>query len=342
MLSLPGWWSAMRVLATAVMDLPVADRDGDLIDLSPVTSSHIAARPTAHDTWPTFVDQIMWSLMIHGNAFAVPTAVDSRGRISQLEMIHPLRITPAWSRTRGAESFAVGAWLDGEYLSPADVIHWREHSMAGLSWGMSRLKLLARQLRIAASEQAMVLSTYDDGGRPQGYWAKDRPMDPSVAGRIADDLAATFGGRGDGVAVVGDGLRWHQVTLSHADLELLEARRHTGAEAAAVMGVPAHLAGASAPDSLTYSTVRMDMAAFDAVTVSRYRSIIGRELQLHGIDVHLGPSGLAGSTEAERIAAAAAAVSAGLESPAAASARLGLTAPDSPPAPPPAPPGDMT
>jgi len=328
MLGLPAFFAPMRTLATAMLGLPVQDAAGEMIDLDPRTSDSLLARPTAHDTWPTFLDALMWSLMLHGNAFVLPTAVDSRtGAIASLQMVHPNFITPAWSTAAEVESFAVGAWFDGVYLAPSDFIHFREICLPGHSWGLSRVKILARAVELGLSEQAHALSTYRDGAQPTGYWRTDRVMDPHLADETAATLSGVIGGRGSGVAVAAGGLSWQQVSLNHADIQMLESRRHTASEAAAVLGVPAHLCGAANLDSETYSNVRMDMAAFDALTLERYRQIISREFALHGIDCRFGSSSLAGASEAERVQSAAAAVAAGIESPPQAAQRLGWAAP---------------
>jgi len=327
MLGLPAFFAPMRTLATAMLGLPVQDAAGEMIDLDPRTSDSLLARPTDHDTWPTFLDALMWSLMMHGNAFLLPTAVDRMGAIASMEMVHPDLITPAWSMRDEIQSFAVGAWLDGVYLAPADFIHFKEISLPGYAFGLSRLKILARAVEVGLSEQAHVLSTYRDGAQPTGYWRTDRVMDPHLADETASTLANVIGGRGAGVAVAAGGLSWEQVSLNHADIQMLESRRHSASEAAAVLGVPAHLCGAANLDSETYSNVRMDMAAFDALTLERYRQIISREFALHGIDCRFGSSSLAGASEAERVQSAAAAVAAGIESPPQAAQRLGWAAP---------------
>ena len=334
MLAIPALHNPMRVLAGVIATLPVTRGDGE--PLSPRSpAGRLMQRPTMSTTTTPFFDAVMWSLMIHGNAFAVPVEANYRGEVTRLELVHPEHITPAYRRFglpegAGVEDFGAGAWLDGRYLSPGDFLHWRETTMAGRSWGLSRLRLAARAIGLMISEEAHVASTYDDGAQPTGYWSTSVGRDSPVLADYAQDLAAAVGGRGNAVTVVGNDLQWHQVTLSHADIQMLESRQWSATQGAAMIGVPPHLVGAPTLDSETYASVRQTMSEFDALTVQRYRRIISEELQLHGIDVALGSWELAQAPLAERIAAMSQAVQAGLCSPAQAAERLGWTAPDTP------------
>jgi len=332
MLAIPALHNPMRVLAGVVATLPLTRSDGE--PLSPTSAAgRLMRRPTMTTTTTSFLDAVMWSLMVHGNAFAVPVEVTYRGEITRLELVHPSHITPAYRRygdETDVEDFGAGAWLDGQYLAPADLIHWRETTMAGRSWGLSRLRLAARAIGLMISEEAHVASTYDDGAQPTGYWSSSLGRDSPVLEGYAAQLAAASGGRGNAVQVLGNDLEWHQVTMSHADIQMLESRQWSATQGAAMIGVPPHLVAAPTLDSETYASVRQAMAEFDALTLQRYRRIIGEELQLHGIDVALGSWELAQAPLAERIAAMSQAVSAGLCSPQQAAERLGWPPPDTP------------
>ena len=335
MLSLPGFYAAMRVICGQMMTLPVLDAAGEEIDVNPGTGTHLLARPTEHDTAATFLDSVMMNLLIHGNAFIVPTQVSMvTGEITRVEVIHPDYITPAWPHPTGefpdSQTFAVGAWLDGEYLAPADFIHLKDLSLGGHSWGISRLKVLAKLVGLQASEQAHVASTYDDGAQPTGYWASSKALAPKVAEEAATEIAKIIGGRGNGIGVIGNDLKWEQVSLSHADIQMLESRQFSASQAASVMGVPPHLIGAATYDSETYSNARMDMAAFEALTLRRYMVTISQEFGLHGIMFRFGSPELAQAPETERIAAMTQAVQAGLCSAEQAADRLGWPAPETP------------
>ena len=342
MMSLPPFYAAMRVTAGAVADLPVLDLDGNTIDLLPETSKdEVFAAPTMHDTWFSFVDSIMWSLMIHGNAFVVPVEVSYvTSKVTSWEVIAPEYVVPLWSRAGSEATFEQGAWLGGERMGPSDFVHLKEATTGGYAWGISKLKLLSNAVGIQLSEQAHVKGTYDDGAQPTGYFSTKEKMDSTVAKAHSEVLAAALGGRGSDVVLVPDGIEWQAIQLNHADIQLLEARRWSTTEAAMIMGVPAHLIGGATYDSDTYSSVRMDMAAYEALTLSRYKRILEQGFSKHGMSFTFGRSELAQPTRLEQVQATQLLVQCGIQSPAQAAETLGLEAPPEPT--PVAPPDDDT
>ena len=327
-MSLPPFYASMRLISGSMASLPVLDPSGDPIDVMPDTGTHLLANPTAHDTFYSFIDSIMMNLMIEGNAFVVPVAVDRDGAVSSLEVIHPEYVLPRWNRAGTAASFEVGAYIDGLEYGPSDFIHLKEVTAGGYSWGISKLKLLARTIGVHLSEQAHVKNTYDDGALPTGYFAMNRPIDSAAAKDHEERIAQALGGRGNAVTVLPEGMTYESITLKHADLQLLQSRQWSAAEAAMVMGVPPHLIGTATYDSETYSNARMDMAAFEALTLNRYKAIISQGFAQHGISFRFGSADLAQPSMLERVQTAAQAVQAGLCSPAQAAERLGWPEPD--------------
>ena len=339
-MSLPPFYAAMRTVAGVMAGLPIVDADKQPIDIMPMTGTHLLAHPTAHDTAFTFLDSICWNLLIHANCFVVPTKINqATGEISETEIVHPDYVVPLWNRSGYEASFEIGFWIDGEQYGPSDVIHIKELTEGGRAWGIPKLKLLAHAIGLQLSEQAHVKSTYDDGAQPTGYFTTDKPMDPKVAKEYAKALAMDLGGRGNNVDVLPDGLKWESVTLNHRDIQMIESRQWSTAQAAMVIGVPPHLIGAATFDSETYSNVQMDMASFEALTLDRYKSCIQQAFNLHGVDFRFGSSSLAEPPLDQKIAALAQAVQSGMCTPAHAAEMLGWPEPetaDPPPADPPA------
>ena len=130
----------------------------------------------------------MWNLMVHGNAFCVPTEVSyATGEITRFEVVHPDNVVPWWPRFGSSASFEVGIRLDGEELGPQDFVHFKDISVGGFGFGLGRLKLLAHTIGIQLSEQAHVKTTYDDGAMPTGYWKVKNVRDADTLVEYAKD-----------------------------------------------------------------------------------------------------------------------------------------------------------
>lgn len=289
MMSLVPIYAAMRCNSTMIAALGIRDSDGKVLPKKVKPGDNevlFTQRPTAHDTWFSFIDGLMFNLQIHANGFALPTKLyPGTPDIAQVEVIHPDYVVAAWQREGGDATFDQSVWIDGELHDPVDYLHFKEATEGGYSFGISKVKTHAEALSVMLSEQAHVRSTFDDGAQPTGYWRTDVPLDPDTRQETTDSLAEAMSGRGNAVVVVDRGLEWKQVQLSHQDIQMLESRKWTTTQASQLMGVPPHLIAAATFDSETYSNVQQDMELYAAVTLRRYANIIEQTLALHGIDV---------------------------------------------------------
>ena len=319
--SLPALYACAKLITNAIASLPIHYLTGDRIDTRSKLSGFFY-RPTAHDTWYTYLDGLVLNLLIHGNAFVPITELNRDGTVRHVEVIRPTHIVPKWNET---ETFATEYYLNGLGYESKDLMHIREQSEGGYAWGISRLKALSSMLSTHISEQTYVRNTYEDGARVAGFLSGPADLHADVLGRTAEAMAQNIGGRGSGIMALPGSYEWHQVALNNDDLELLSARRWSAAEAAMVMGVPQHLIGAVVEGSSnTYSNVRQDMQLFEALTLSRYRNIILDAHAQFDIRFEFGELDLAKPPIGERYSAYQTGIDAGLISVEEAREREGL------------------
>ena len=326
MMSMPALHRAMTVVAGTVAGLPATDAAGVPLGESDTPAGRLWRSPAPERTAWQWLDEMMWSMMIHGAAVVVPLSVDSRGDVDLVQTVHPELVSPLWPRQSAGWAGAIR--IDSQVLEWGDYLLVCESTLPGWLWPPSRLRLMAAAIGIMLSEQQHVASIYSDGAQPTGMWVSGSPLDPDVADELAGKLAAAVGGRGDGITVLPADLSWQSPQLSHADLQLLEARQWSTAQAATMLGVPAHLIGAATYDAETYASARMDLQVFELLTIARYARAIEGQLARWGLDVRLGSPGLTEPTMTERIQSMTQAVAAGICSPAQAAARLGWDPPD--------------
>lgn len=289
MIAIPAFYAAMRTVAGLVAGLPVIDNASkELVDTT-ATGDGFFNRPTHHDTWFSYVDSIMWNLLMMGNSFGLFTSIDAMGRPDRTEIVHPTYVIPQYDRQN---TFEQRYRIDGNMLGPADVMHFKAATQGGYGWGISPLKHLALTIGIQISEMTHVGRTYEDGAMMTGYLGTDKVMDPDVASEAAEKVAEQIAGRGAGLPALTHGLKWHQVALNHHDLELLAARQWSTTEAAMIIGIPPHLIGAATYDGETYSSVQQDLQLFARLQLSRWRHSISGTLNLHGFNVTLADTNL--------------------------------------------------
>ncbi len=321
MVALPPFHACIRLICNAIAALPIHYKTGDLIDTRDPNSGFFH-KPTAHDDWYSYIHGIIMNLLVHSNSFVPITKLRPDGEIAQVEVIHPEHIVPKWN---AQNTFATEYYLNGLGYQEKDIMHLSEMPEGGYAWSASRLKLLANTLSTQVSEQEYVRQTYEEGARIGGYLSGPADVHPDVLARAADAISEGVGGRNSGVMALPGNYSWNQVALNHDDLELLAARRWSAAEAAMVMGVPQHLIGAVVDGSSnTYSNVRQDMQLFEALTLSRYTTIIMNGHAKLGIHFDFGSLDLAKPPIGERMAAYQTAIDAGIMSVEEAREREGL------------------
>jgi HK97 family phage portal protein len=220
------------------------------------------------------VDEIVWSLMVRGNAY-LWTPQEWRGSDGypiNWVVLDPDRMT--WDDDRGGwrATFTAGEAV----LSPEDVVHIRHRSRPGRRLGVSPLEAAAENLDAAASYQRVAGKIASNSGIPtQGILTTDQDIPMASAQRYKDQWQA----RGDGeVAVMGAGLKYQSLSLNPRDLALLELREFDGRQIAAAFGVPPFMVNLAAAGDLTYSTTQGMMDYFWRQTLRPMATNIGRAL----------------------------------------------------------------
>jgi HK97 family phage portal protein len=220
------------------------------------------------------VDEIVWSLLMRGNAF-LWTPAEWRGADGYplaWVVLDPDRLTWDPDNRGWRATMTAGERI----IDRADVVHIRHRSRPGQRLGVAPLAAAADNLEAAASYERIAFKLARNSGIPtQGILSTDQDIPVATAQRYKD----TWQARGDGdVAVLGAGLKYQSLTLNPRDLALLELREFDGRQIAAAFGVPPFMVNLAAAGDLTYSTTQGMMDYFWRQTLRPMASNIGRAL----------------------------------------------------------------
>lgn len=207
--------------------------------------SPVLRKPNRYQNPIKFVEQWITSKLTWGNTYALKQR-DQRGVVNALYLLDPNAVTPliapdgAVYYQLGRHELAGTATTTTSVTVPArEVIHDRMvclfHPLIGVS------PLLAAG--VAASQGNTIMSTssrfFANGQQPGGVLTAPGAISDETAGRIKTFWDANFTGANVGrVAVLGDGLKYDQLSVNASDSQLIEQLQWTSEQIAMCFGVP--------------------------------------------------------------------------------------------------------
>jgi len=247
-------WRCVDMISSTIGSLSIhAFRDGERID-----TPAILMQPNPTEQRIDTYSALLTSALLRGNGYALLGDFDRFGHPRQMVVLDPDQVRVDVNQSTGAITYRVG----DERYTRFEMLHLRGFMRPGHIVGVGVLDAQKHALGLAIAEHEWTERVFSEGSIPSGVITTDTDMSQEAADDVKKAWVRSHGGRDRTPAVLSGGLAYKAIELSNSDLELLEARKWSATQIAAVFGVPAHLAGAPSSDSLTYSTVAEDSRAF--------------------------------------------------------------------------------
>jgi len=247
-------WRCVDLISATIGSLSIhAYRDSERIE-----TPQILLRPNPTEQRIDTYSALLTSALLRGNGYALLGDFDRFGHPRQMVVLDPDQVQVNVSPDTGAISYGVG---DNRYTQD-EMLHLRGFMRPGHVVGQGVLESQAHALGLAIAEHEWTERIFSEGSIPSGIITTDAELSPEAATDLKKAWVQSHGGRDRTPAVLSGGLAYKPIQLSNSDLELLDARKWSATQIAAMFGVPAHLCGAPSSDSLTYSTVAEDSRAF--------------------------------------------------------------------------------
>ncbi len=200
--------------------------------------------PNRFQTPIEFQMMLMGHLALRGNAFCQIES-NSRGEITELLPLHPDRMT--------VETLANGEYRyrytdqQGQtiYYARGELWHLRGLSSDGIV-GISPVQAARAAIAEGLSMQAYANRFYENDAKPGGGWIEMPRKFANSADKqqFRDDWQSMQGGANRGrVAVLEDGMKFHELGLSNSDSQFVEARAAKVTDVARIFRVPPHKIG---------------------------------------------------------------------------------------------------
>lgn len=187
--------------------------------------------PSAHQSWPEWVEWMAASALIHGNGLS-EAVTDRAGRVTELrpipwnlvrvELINPGRVV---YHVTGDDLTAPRGTT--RRLLAREVVHFRARTDDGVI-GIPPLRRAAATADSASEIDAHARALWKNADRPSGVLMHEKNLSEGAARRLKESFMARFGGANRGApAVLEEGLKFEAFpTISPEDAEILAARKY--------------------------------------------------------------------------------------------------------------------
>jgi len=271
-------FACIRALSDAAASIPLipyrktADgrtrAEGRLVDL--------LRQPAPATTQANLIGQAVAHLNLYGNAY-LGKFRDVDGRVEQLALLHPDRVTPELKAGRPLYTVNDGRGRQSVH-GPDDVIHVRALSTDGLV-GLSPVRQCRVALGLSQSLAEHAATFFENGARPTGVLKVPAGQSEALE-RVSEAWSSRQAGTRNAhrIAVLSGDVDFTPITGPLDDLQFVEQRHLSTAEIARVFRVPPWMVGASSGDSMTYSNVEQQALAFVTYSLRPWLVLIEQAL----------------------------------------------------------------
>ena len=285
-------YACLQVIATAVAEPPLRVhrvKAGERVVMDGTPLGDLLARPNPHMTLSTLLAYLANCLHIDGNAYwrKLRAGNPETGNVVELWPISPSRIEPRTNRGSGDFISYYRYYVrPGVYedFAPEQIMHFRmglddkDHRL-----GCAPLKRLARE--VSSDDQATryadrLLANFAAPGLSVVFDKDTAPIDKATADEIKAKVRAAYSGDEIGaVSVLSPGAKLESHGFSPAQMDMKTLHRVPEERIAAVLGVPAIVAGLGAGlDRSTYSNFAEAREAFTEMKLVPFWRAIGETI----------------------------------------------------------------
>jgi HK97 family phage portal protein len=205
--------------------------------------------PNPESTPFEFMERVVESLLMDGNAFVLITARDALGFPMELWTLNPRSIDIR--RKNGAVIYVWGGSTELTRYSPAnptgDVLHIRLNSAGGLR-GLSPLDLARQGLGVTIAAEKFGARFFGRGQTMSGVILlppSERPKTKENIDLIRENWEAKHSGTDNAhrPGILTGGATWQSISVTPENAQFLETRKFQVEDIARFYGVPAHMVG---------------------------------------------------------------------------------------------------
>lgn len=214
--------------------------------------------------WTAEIGQVIWSLLLRGNAYLIPTSIDSTGYPEAFFVADPDAVSIQWQpygleyRVRPS-ALAARSEADLVFVNPApdELLHIKWQLPPGAWCGVGILDAAGQSGGSLAGAYFTERYATDLMANPVPPAVLQHPqrLDAKQAAELQDQWANSLGRARAVPAVLSGGITYTPLTVTAKDVELIQSRKWNATAIATLFKLPPYLVGGEMGSSMTYSTV---------------------------------------------------------------------------------------
>jgi len=253
-------FAAVRLLSEAVASLPLhtyeRQEDGKRRATEHPVSSILSSRPNDYMSSYGLRETMMGHCLMWGNGYC-EIVRDGAGNPTALLPITPERVKIEINDV-GQVVYVIDEQLK---LSADDVLHVAGGGYDGIQ-GRSIITLASESIAVGMAAERFGGSFFQNGARLGGVLEHPGKMSKEASDRLRESWRAAHAGaqRAGSTALLEEGLKWSQLSISQNDAQFLETRRFQVEEIARWFGIPQHMIGSM--EGATFSNIEHQQIEF--------------------------------------------------------------------------------
>lgn len=252
-------YACIKVLSDTISTLPVHlyRKEGDArVMVENKLHSLMLDAPNDFQTAQEFWAQQVTNICLRGNSFNYVTRTAS-GKVIEIVPL-PVDSCTINIQAQNRITYTITLGEKGNTKSfiakPENILHFKNLTLDGVT-GLSPIQYNGSLLSNAIESRDHANSVYSNGATPRGVLETEGVLSDEAFENLKASWGASHGGTSNAnkVAILESGLQFKPVSMSPADVQLLESRKYSRSEIAGMFRVPPHMIGDL--ERATYSNI---------------------------------------------------------------------------------------
>jgi HK97 family phage portal protein len=276
-------YACVKVLAETVAALPLfvykrRDDGGKEKDVSHYLHWPLHYEPNRWQTSYEWREMLMGHVLLRGNAYCeiIPSKAGLQLVPKNPDLMNVVRLPNG--RIRYTERKQDGT---DRIISTDNIFHLRGLSSDGIK-GLSVIGLMREAVGVAMATESYASRFFSRNAQPRGVLETDAELSETAEDRLKAGWHKAYAGveKSHSTAVLQQGLKWHQISISNEDSQFLETRKFQVNDIARWFRVPPHMIGDL--EKATYSNIEFQSIDFVVHTMmpwlKRWEAALHRDL----------------------------------------------------------------
>lgn len=209
--------------------------------------ARLLKKPNHYQTRLKFIEQWIICKLLHGNAYILKSR-DQSGRVIALYVLDPTRVVPMVSDT-GDIYYQLSrddlSLTDTDIVPASEIIHDTMVCLFHPLVGVSPIYACGRSASMGNAIQVNTQALFKNRSQPGGMLTAPAKISDEAASRIKAHWDTKFQGDSTGkIAVLGDGLKYEQLTMNAVDAQLIDQLKWSVEDVARAFRYPMYKLGA--------------------------------------------------------------------------------------------------